>query len=104
MTARLEHPDGRRGPVFPWARMGAAALLRAAADAGLHVTGQWRHGDRAFVCVTHRQQRLPLEGDERPRAESAACVKNKDQIPPERSRLTLPPHGDLTRLASQSGG
>ena len=22
ITARLEHPDGRRGPVFPWARMG----------------------------------------------------------------------------------
>ena len=52
LTGWLEHPDGRRGPVFPWARMGTAALLRAAADAGLHVTGQWRHADRAFVCVT----------------------------------------------------
>jgi hypothetical protein len=31
--------------------MGAAALLRAAGDAGLHVTGQWRHADRAFVCL-----------------------------------------------------
>ncbi len=54
LTARLEHPDGRRGPVFPWARMGTAALLQAAADAGLHVTGQWRHGNRAFVCATTR--------------------------------------------------
>ena len=51
MTAWLEHPDGRRSPVFPWARMGTAALLRAAADAGLNVTGQWRHADRAFVCA-----------------------------------------------------
>jgi hypothetical protein len=24
----------------------------AAADAGLHITGQWRKEDRAFVCVT----------------------------------------------------
>jgi SAM-dependent methyltransferase len=49
LTASLEHPDGRRGPVFPWARMGAGALLSAAADAGLHVTGQWQHADREFV-------------------------------------------------------
>ena len=54
MTARLEHPDGRRGPVFPWARMGTAAVRRAAADAGLHVTGQWQHADRAFVCAATR--------------------------------------------------
>jgi SAM-dependent methyltransferase len=58
MTACLEHPDGRRGPVFPWARMGTAAVLRAAADAGLHVTGQWRHANRAFVCATARAARL----------------------------------------------
>jgi SAM-dependent methyltransferase len=49
LTARLEHPDGRHSPVFPWARLGTVALLRAAADAGLHVLGQWQHGDRAFV-------------------------------------------------------
>jgi SAM-dependent methyltransferase len=58
LTARIEHPDGRHGPVFPWARMGTAALLACAADAGLHVTGQWRHGDRAFVCAA--TPRAPL--------------------------------------------
>jgi hypothetical protein len=52
LTACLEHPDGRRGPVFPWARLGTAAVLRAAVDAGLHVTGQWRQADRAFVLAT----------------------------------------------------
>jgi hypothetical protein len=52
LTARLEHPDGRRGPDFPWARMGTAALLLAAADAGLQVIEQWRHADRAFVLAT----------------------------------------------------
>ena len=54
LTAWLEHSDGRRGPNFPWARLGTVALLAAAADAGLHVTGQWRHADRAFVRATTR--------------------------------------------------
>lgn len=49
LTAWLEHPDGRRGPIFPWARMGTAALLIAAAEAGLRVRAQWRYADRAFV-------------------------------------------------------
>jgi SAM-dependent methyltransferase len=66
MTAWLEHPDGRQGPLFPWARMGAVPLLRAAADAGLHVLGQWRHGDRAFVCAVPREQPLLPEGNGRP--------------------------------------
>jgi SAM-dependent methyltransferase len=52
LSAWLEHPDGRRGPDFPWARLGTVALLRAAADAGLDVVGQWRHADRAFICAT----------------------------------------------------
>jgi SAM-dependent methyltransferase len=52
LTARLEHPDGRRGLDFPWARLGTTALLRAVAGADLHVTAQWRHADREFVWVT----------------------------------------------------
>ena len=52
LSAWLEHADGRRGPVFPWARIGPAAVLRAAAEAGLHPMRQWRDGGRAFVCVT----------------------------------------------------
>ena len=54
LTAWLEHPDGRRGPVFPWALVGTAALSQAASDAGLDVTRQWRHQDRAFVCAARR--------------------------------------------------
>jgi SAM-dependent methyltransferase len=54
VTAWLEHPDGRRGPLFPWARMGTDALLCAAAAAGLDVVGQWRHANRAFVCAVAR--------------------------------------------------
>lgn len=51
VTAWLEHPDGRRGPGFPWARVGTAGVLRAAAAAGLHVVDQWHDADRAFVCA-----------------------------------------------------
>jgi SAM-dependent methyltransferase len=54
LTAWLEHRDGRRGPDFPWARMGMPALLRATVDVGLHVVEQWRHSDRAFACVAAR--------------------------------------------------
>jgi SAM-dependent methyltransferase len=69
MTAWLEHRDGRRGPVFPWARMGTAALRRAVADADLHVMGQWQHGDRAFVCAATRAAPSP-EGMDYPRRAS----------------------------------
>lgn len=51
LTACLEHPDGRRSPVFPWARVGTVALLRSVADAGLHITAQWRHAGRVFACA-----------------------------------------------------
>lgn len=54
LTARLEHPDGRRGPEFEWARLGTAAVLRAAADGDLAVTDQWREGGRVFVRVTRQ--------------------------------------------------
>ncbi|HEY0717527.1 MAG TPA: class I SAM-dependent methyltransferase [Streptosporangiaceae bacterium] len=49
LTAWLEHLDGRRGPVFPWALLGTTAVMQAAGHAGLHITRQWRHADRVFV-------------------------------------------------------
>jgi len=52
LTGWLEHPDGRRGPVFPWARLGMPALLRAAAAAGLEVVEQWGHSGRTFAWAT----------------------------------------------------
>jgi SAM-dependent methyltransferase len=54
LTVQLEHPDGRCGPVFPWALMGPVALVQAVTDAGLHIRGQWRHAGRAFVCAASR--------------------------------------------------
>jgi SAM-dependent methyltransferase len=52
MTAWLEHADGRRGPVFPWARLGVSALLRLAAAVGLQPAEEWRQAGRVFVSVT----------------------------------------------------
>jgi SAM-dependent methyltransferase len=61
MTARFEHADGRRSPVFPWARIGGAALRRVAADADLHIMERWRDADREFVCAA-RLGYSPLRG------------------------------------------
>ena len=77
LTASLEHPDGRRGPDFAWARMGTGALLSAAAQAGLHVTGQWQHADRAFVWAAARAGARPdggaAPGYLRPRPATISC-------------------------------
>jgi SAM-dependent methyltransferase len=56
MTAWLEHADGRRGPVFAWARLGVSALLRLAAAADLTLAEQWQHAGRVFVSVTTRSR------------------------------------------------
>ena len=50
LTAWLEHADGRRGPAFPWARLGVGALIKLAAAAGLHHREGWSHA-WPFVCV-----------------------------------------------------
>jgi SAM-dependent methyltransferase len=52
LTAWLEHADGRRGPAFSWARIGASAVFKLAAAAGLHPVEEWHLAGRAFVCVT----------------------------------------------------
>ena len=47
MTAWLEHADGRRGPVFPWARLGESALLELAAAAGLTLFEEWQQASQS---------------------------------------------------------
>jgi hypothetical protein len=59
-TAWLEHADGRRRPVFPWARLGVSAVLTLAA--GLHPVKEWHRGGRAFVSVTRPQVAGPASG------------------------------------------
>ncbi|MFJ3234901.1 class I SAM-dependent methyltransferase [Streptomyces sp. NPDC086787] len=53
-TARFEDLHGRRGPYFPWARLGRRALHGIAADLALSVTDQWTSGHRSFVTLAHR--------------------------------------------------
>jgi SAM-dependent methyltransferase len=102
LTARLEHQDGRHGPAFPWARMGTPALLQAAADAGLHVTRQWQHADRAFVCAAPRTA-PPPEGNGSP-ATNGPLSSGERPESSERTRLTPSRDGRLIRLADQPGG
>lgn len=73
LIAWLEHPDGRRGPAFPWARMGTAACLRAAAKAGLQVIEQWRYADRAFVYAATPASR-PCAGNKLAESPFAAVI------------------------------
>ncbi|MBI3686053.1 MAG: methyltransferase domain-containing protein [Actinobacteria bacterium] len=51
LDVRLEHPDGRSGPAWPWARVGLTALRGIAAGTGLRVTGHWRRGGRRFAVL-----------------------------------------------------
>ena len=56
MTAWLEHADGRRGPVFPWARLGVERATQLAAAADLTLFEEWQHAGRVFVSVTTRSR------------------------------------------------
>lgn len=51
--ARLDDGDGAHGAVFPWARVGAAALCRTARAAGWRPGAQWTAHGRPFVALTH---------------------------------------------------
>ncbi|MET8623815.1 methyltransferase domain-containing protein [Kitasatospora sp. NPDC004669] len=50
-TAWFENVHGHRGPLFPWARLGAPALRRIARDLALGVTDQWQSGRRCFLAL-----------------------------------------------------
>ena len=49
----LDSSDMRSSP-FPWAEVGAAALLRAADDTGFAVEAAWESGGRHFSILTRR--------------------------------------------------
>lgn len=51
LTAWLEHADGRRGPRFPWARLGVGALRGLVTATGLRVVDEWHRDGRAFLAV-----------------------------------------------------
>ncbi|MGH3310493.1 MAG: class I SAM-dependent methyltransferase [Streptomyces sp.] len=53
MVVRLDDgTGGGRGPAFPWARLGAAALREHAEAANWGVVEQWRSSERPFLCLS----------------------------------------------------
>jgi SAM-dependent methyltransferase len=54
LTVRVEGPDGRFGPEFAWARLGAPATARRAAAAGLAETDRWSSHGRRFLALARR--------------------------------------------------
>jgi len=53
-AVRVEGPDGRLGPAFPWARLGTAATLRRARAAGLAEAERWTSCGRRFLALHRR--------------------------------------------------
>ncbi|MBD0693594.1 hypothetical protein BG452_41800 [Streptomyces sp. CBMA123] len=50
-VVRVEGPDGRLGPAFPWARLGTAAALRRSRAAGLVEAERWTSHGRRFLAL-----------------------------------------------------
>ncbi|MET7594850.1 class I SAM-dependent methyltransferase [Streptomyces sp. NPDC005481] len=51
---RVSDGRGAAGTPFPWARLGAPALLRHARRAGFRAEAQWAAGGRSFVALRRR--------------------------------------------------
>ncbi|MFB9371482.1 methyltransferase domain-containing protein [Kitasatospora sp. NPDC001664] len=51
LVVRIEDGDGRTGPPFRWARLGADALARCARPAGLTETERWTADGRRFTAL-----------------------------------------------------
>ncbi|MGR6974883.1 class I SAM-dependent methyltransferase [Streptomyces cynarae] len=63
LTVRVEDAHGRHGRPFPWARLGATALLHAADATAWILTSRWTSGNRTFLEL-HR----PHAGPDAPHA------------------------------------
>ncbi|MEV7025193.1 class I SAM-dependent methyltransferase [Kitasatospora sp. NPDC093558] len=50
-VVRVEGPDGRLGPPFPWARLGTRAALHRARAAGLAEAERWTSHGRRFLAL-----------------------------------------------------
>ncbi|GAA0674702.1 class I SAM-dependent methyltransferase [Kitasatospora atroaurantiaca] len=53
LTVRVEGADGRCGPPFAWARLGADATAARAAKAGLTEVERWSSHGRRFLALRH---------------------------------------------------
>ncbi|MZD07427.1 methyltransferase domain-containing protein [Streptomyces sp. SID5785] len=66
-------PPGRS---FPWARLGAPALLRYAKRAGLRATAQWDAGGRRFVSLSTRNANRSADPPKSPAVISSQWPRN----------------------------
>ena len=62
LTVAVEDADGRCGPPFPWARLGARAAVRLAAGAGLTPVEAWASLGRHFVGLRRTSDPDPAAG------------------------------------------
>ena len=51
VTVTVEDAAGRSGPAFRWARLGASATVRCAAEAGFALTDSWTCRGRHFLAL-----------------------------------------------------
>ncbi len=58
-TVRVEGPDGRVGPPFTWARLGADATVRRARQAGLAEAERWTSYGRRFLALRRTTPQRP---------------------------------------------
>ncbi len=94
------HPEGGRSDAFPWAHVGADAVTRYAADAGLEVSNRVRGGERTFLVLTRPGNGVrpvrsvrPVRPDRPARPAGAAEQAAAATAPPTSSELARPPAG-----------
>ncbi|MCX4978148.1 bifunctional 2-polyprenyl-6-hydroxyphenol methylase/3-demethylubiquinol 3-O-methyltransferase UbiG [Streptomyces sp. NBC_00620] len=76
-VVRVANAHGAAGPAFPWARLGAPALLRHAARAGWRPDAQWEAGGRSFVALRNRSTSSTAE----PPNNAAVISSQRDRNP-----------------------
>ncbi|MFI6334275.1 class I SAM-dependent methyltransferase [Streptomyces sp. NPDC050535] len=81
-VVRVAGAHDAAGPGFPWARLGAAALLRHAARADWRPDGQWEAGGRSFVALRNRSTSSTAEPPN-----SAAVISSQRERNPSPDRV-----------------
>jgi hypothetical protein len=95
MTARLEHPDGRHGPLFPWARMGA---FPCRAPPQMLACTSWGNGVTATAPSSarrHPSSACHSKETSDPVPSQPRALRIKLRALPNGRGLLPPAHGDL---------
>ncbi|MGV9424260.1 methyltransferase domain-containing protein [Streptomyces sp. NPDC003656] len=82
----LVHGRSPVGEPFPWARIGAPALLRLARGAGWRAEAQWAAGERCFVALRSRRTHTSAEPPKRAAVISSQRVRKPSGSSPVAER------------------